>query len=88
MQESNGKIHEFENDEQVSAAEKALGERLVRLTNEEAQLLQRIPEEDRPRELALQRYVQERKAIGGVVNPWTMQAFRRGFDAARKGSSR
>ncbi len=84
MDDRTGKLYEFENESQKASKESELNRRLVELTSVEHQLLKDIAEEDRPRELALMRYVQERKALGSKVDPWAKQAFRHGYDAARR----
>jgi hypothetical protein len=76
MDTRTGKIH------QMSDADAETRSHLTRLTSREHELIGKMPSEDRPRELALLRFIEEREKLGAPVTVALKNAFRLGYKAA------
>lgn len=63
---------------------KSSGERLTRLTNQEHELMKGLPEELRPQELALRRFVEDRAKLKAPCDANIRNGFRLGYQAAMK----
>lgn len=81
MQTDTGKIVMMDSSE---AKEAALRERLTQLTQKEHALLLNIEEKDRPVELAVTRFIEERKRLKAPHGIEVKNAFRQGYLAALK----
>lgn len=69
---------------ELQALENRIGKTLTRLTTSEVNSLKHIPEADRPRELAVSRFIQERKRLGGKVTMESLNAYRLGYNQCDK----
>jgi len=72
----------IESDRHHGGEEK--GPQLTPLSAEEYALVQQFPDENRPTELALARFVKQRKLLGGKVTPEVKTGFRLGYQACLK----
>jgi len=78
MNQDTGKIELFENEED------ARSRRLTPLSPKEYQAMMGMPEEARPVELALLRFIGERKRLKAPVTLEVKNAFRLGYLAAKE----
>ena len=84
MDTRTGKIHEIENEKQKVELEARLNGTLTLLSNRENEILSRVTEQDRPLELALMRFIEERKRLDAPYGLAIQNAFRLGYQAAVK----
>ncbi|MCX9024597.1 MAG: hypothetical protein OIN85_00710 [Candidatus Methanoperedens sp.] len=84
MHSDTGKLYNG-TEEELSALEKTLGDKLKRLGEQEYEHLKKIdPPTLRPEELALMRFIEERKRLKAPHNVAIQNAFRLGFRAGRE----
>jgi hypothetical protein len=83
MDTKSGMIHEM-NEADIEALKKAYDGRLTELNTAEHMAIKPFPQERRPEELALIRFLDEREKLGAPCGLWVQNAFRLGYLAALK----
>lgn len=86
MDTRTGKIYEMNvNEEELLNEQKKLfNEALTKLKESEYKAIKDLPEDSRPLELALLRFIEERKKLGAPHGIEVKNAFRLGYQSALK----
>ena len=84
MNTRNGQIYQIENPEERAELESRLGHLLTDLTDHENEVLQSLPIGDRAEQLALMRFIAERRRLKAPHGVEVQNAFRLGYRAGVK----
>lgn len=73
----------YDDDDRIKV-QPMLGHNLTQLSDKENEVLGQLAEQDRPEQLALMRFIDERKRLGAPYGLSVQNAFRLGYRAAAK----
>ena len=88
MDTRTGNIYKVKDAKEQAEIEEWLGTKLIELADREANMLQNLPQEKRAEELALYRFVEERKRLRAKYGLEIQNAFRLGYKAGVKDNTK